>query len=682
MSAGRRSRHDKCRRPRLSNGLAKADKASNFEDVEGHRLATVSAPGLLESGAADLLAQVQRVVSSARPLHRPPAAYLRVRTAAGVRDVLLGDESRIEHAVPVLDWQKAPLAAVFFEAREDEDYELEVERRTLEGTVLRRALLDFEDGDLVGITNEEYRLERSGSDWISRPVPGSPLRARGVRARRRLSTPLVVDLDDDQRAAVQRPAEQSLLVLGDAGYGKTTVALHRLVHLQREAASRKRPFKSLVLLPTEGLRRLTALALERLGAKDVEVCTFENWIAAQGRAVFADLPTRTSRTASTLVSRIKRHPALRRVLAEVARGTEAMRELDEVRPGEYATRRDLLHLFGDRALLDLVVDASGGGLSGRARDEVLAHSRLQFSRTSEQRHAHVDAARLATLDGRAIDDATPMQDADTIDPEDFAVLFELNRLKTGSDRGPRGSLAQYDLVVLDEAQEFAPIELAVIGRAVRSSGSILIAGDEKQQVDETTVFRGWRSTLDTLSCEDAETIHLTESYRCPPQVEALARSLFRGRVQGWNSEEDDLVADAVVCRGSQTVSVHRSSFAHPIHRCAVLVDALSELLTDDPTSTIAVIMRSAAAARQMHRELNRGVTCHLGLDGDIRFKPGLQVTCVDEIKGLEFDTVVLPDVTPSSYADTDEARKALYVAVTRTTHQLWLCTAGAWSPLV
>ena len=64
------------------------------------------------------------------------------------------------------------------------------------------------------------------------------------------------------------------------------------------------------------------------------------------------------------------------------------------------------------------------------------------------------------------------------------------------------------------------------------------------------------------------------------------------------------------------------------------------------------------------------------------FRPGLTVTCVQEIKGLEFDYVVIPDAAASTYPDTPESRRALYVAVTRATHRLGLGSAGAWSPLL
>jgi superfamily I DNA/RNA helicase len=72
----------------------------------------------------------------------------------------------------------------------------------------------------------------------------------------------------------------------------------------------------------------------------------------------------------------------------------------------------------------------------------------------------------------------------------------------------------------------------------------------------------------------------------------------------------------------------------------------------------------------------------LVLDGDFRFGAGAHVTTVDQVKGLEFDTVVVPDASLATYPDTPAARRALYVATTRARHQVVFATASAPSPLL
>jgi len=61
------------------------------------------------------------------------------------------------------------------------------------------------------------------------------------------------------------------------------------------------------------------------------------------------------------------------------------------------------------------------------------------------------------------------------------------------------------------------------------------------------------------------------------------------------------------------------------------------------------------------------------------FQPGVDVTDVHLVKGLEFDYVVLLDVNASSFDADDESRHLFHIAATAA-HQLWLIVTGAPSP--
>jgi DNA helicase-2/ATP-dependent DNA helicase PcrA len=67
---------------------------------------------------------------------------------------------------------------------------------------------------------------------------------------------------------------------------------------------------------------------------------------------------------------------------------------------------------------------------------------------------------------------------------------------------------------------------------------------------------------------------------------------------------------------------------------------------------------------------------------DFPFRPGVDVTDVRQVKGLEFDYVVLVEVTAASYPGTAEARHLLHIAATRAAHQLWITTSDRPSPLL
>jgi DNA helicase IV len=71
-------------------------------------------------------------------------------------------------------------------------------------------------------------------------------------------------LDPQQRRAVDQRAHRSLLLLGEAGVGKTTAALHRVAALAGRAQSDGQSFRALVLAPTPGLVAKCAAVVARL----------------------------------------------------------------------------------------------------------------------------------------------------------------------------------------------------------------------------------------------------------------------------------------------------------------------------------------------------------------------------------------------------------------------------------
>jgi DNA helicase IV len=327
---------------------------------------------------------------------------------------------------------------------------------------------------------------------------------------------------------------------------------------------------------------------------------------------------------------------------------------------------DLEHLFGDRSAMERVLAGTGGALPHFIAAEVTEHTRIQFLDMAEVEYAHVRRENLTTVDGLRIDAGTPMEDADSVDVEDYAVLFELERLRAEASGAKPTSLATYDCVVIDEAQEFAPLELALMRRCVRPGGTVIIAGDAAQQVDATSFFAGWDAVVAELGVPEAERAVLEVNYRCPEDVTALARSILEPGRPAARAEP----------------SITRGQHESPFHLAVRLTEELRALQSEDPSASLAVICRSPEAARTVERALRHGSPVRLALDGEFEFRPGLTVTCVQEVKGLEFDYVLVPDASASTYPDTRESRRALYVAVTRATHRLGLASAGAWSPLL
>ncbi len=99
-------------------------------------------------------------------------------------------------------------------------------------------------------------------------------------------------------------------------------------------------------------------------------------------------------------------------------------------------------------------------------------------------------------------------------------------------------------------------------------------------------------------------------------------------------------------------------------------------MADDPGAVIAVIARSPSTARRIADDMRGEVPLRLVWGGDFSFAPGVEVTTVDQVRGLEFDHVIVPDASASAYGADPASRQALYVAITRARKSARLASVG------
>lgn len=592
----------------------------------------------------------------------PYVATMRIESGGRARDVVLGDGGRMVGRVVQIDHATAPLAEVFYGGRPGEAYEVEVGERVVEGVLVDRALVRWAGGALVEVEGDEVCLRRGVDGWAA----VEPRRLRLVPGARRAGGAVAFEaLDAEQRAAVEAPAGEAVVVSGEAGSGKTTVALHRLAWLRRRAEAAGRRCRALVVVPTASLGRLVEHQLARMGLLDVPVMTFDDWAWRAAKRAFDDWPPRRARDASAGTVALKRHPALLAEVAGLAAG---------IAPGERGRRAHLIELFGDSERMGRVAASVVGGALG----ETLEHTHVQFSDPAEVEWSHVDAARLRTIDRRLIDEGTPMEDAGTADVEDAAVLFELDRLLAQRDGRPAARPRRYDVLVVDEVQALTAVELRLLGRAVAPGGAVVAAGDAGQHFDEGVGFAGWDAVIAELlpGAAPPRRVRLRASYRCPPALAAWARRWVDGTAGKAPGSGDGSTVGEASRPGAPTLSWLRAD-----HRCPLAL-RLIEALDGLPAGCSAgVITRTPAGAAAWAALLDRGVTVRSAPDGDLRPGAGVAVLPMAWARGLEFDVVVVPDAGPG-WADTLADRRALYVAATRTTGSLLLATVGRWSAIL
>ncbi|APR81201.1 UvrD/Rep helicase family protein [Minicystis rosea] len=666
----------------VASARARPPEADGLRSIAGLRALREEAMSASEDDLPALLLEMsvrQRLCerSAEAPLPdtaSPYLAHLAIRDQRGLRDYLLGRESFLDPAsgVRIVDWRVAPVARIFYRYREGDEFEESFPGRDVEGVVVTRRVVVIEGGLLVQIVGDDLVLERRADGRWIRPArtawsfaeggagtaarPGVLGTGAGIAGRARPADVTAL-LDARQFAAVTAPAEQPLVVLGSAGSGKTTVALHRLARITAADPAQYPLARMEVIVPEEGLARLSARLLEPLAGGAVRVRTLDAWSLDLACRVFGDELPRGCVEAPALVASLKRSPALHDALFARFGGRSKPLKLK-------AMRRRLAELFTDRPFLTSIVEASGGTLSRAAVEATVEHTMLQLAEPLERQLRSIIVPEMKqAVDGRPIAEATPDELAGTLDVEDLPILLCM-RAWQGNLEAP--SLAH---VVVDEAEDFSLFELFVLGKLLAEPRSVTLAGDEAQQTSSN--FAGWERALTALGVRDAATCRLAVSYRCPRPVVDLARQVL-----------GDLAPEAPAQAVRDGAPVGFFNFPDPAAAHLFLAGALRDLLDREPRASVAVIAEDAEAARRFHALVEDAASARLVLAGEFSFEPGIDVTDVDNCKGLEFDYVVVPDATADAYPSTDVARRRLHVALTRTSHQLWVVSGGAPSPLL
>lgn len=548
----------------------------------------------------------------------------------------LGDELRsIEYKIGfssntdcrIIDWRKAPLAKLYYEYKEGDDYSEEIQGRERVGRVALRNTLEIRNAELQRLSCRHGSFAKHGSEWRS----GSERRAKRNADG---SLPEILSLiTAEQFRMITEEATTAILIQGIAGSGKTTVALHRLAWLLHSDNSDLRPEECVVVVLSNVLKRYVASMLPSMEVHGVRVLTLAEFAAETVGNLLPELRhedgglRRPADPTPRSITRVKSSLGVLRCLEQYA--AEHYREGASWRGYQH----DLISVLSQYPAI-LAHDDSG------LLDRELI---LQALQRTERNLAE-----------------------QLLDPADDALLLRLAQLRTGGVTLPDGATGgRYRHIVADEVQDLSPVDLAGIIGAVKDAHGLTLVGDSSQRLDGVRGFPGWEKLRELWSLKESTSkyLSLTVSHRSTLPIMRLAdhiqeRSLVTqgrmGRVPIWFR-----------C-GSEPLGLRSAR------------DWLSKAMERYPSQITAVICADMHEAKLALSLLSPtlGATVRLGDASSFSFEEGIVVTAVKEVKGLEFTNVLLWNPSAKSYPVAPESKNALYVAVTRAEENLCIVT---WS---
>ncbi len=648
--------------------------------------------------------------------------------------------------VQIVDWRNAPVSRIYYRYEEGDDYEEEIAGRRVEGVMEIRRNLSIARGNLrrIGAPQGTFLKDARGG-WVqavgqlapvlhggmgkaSRPVaqPGQKGKLgvhHGVARADKALPEIAALIDKEQFELITQPSSGMVVIQGGAGSGKTTVALHRVAFLNFQDPQRFRAQNVLFVVPTQSLVRYVGGVLPALGVGNVPVVTYAGWARSTRMRCLPDSPIKYNADPPDQVSRVKKHPAMIAILANAVdaqaqqvagellaahepaasawldMGKRALMprlsklsswvkkaELDSnVRVAlegivkRWRRRADDVTLTWAELLTDPVVLASGfsgSDVTGRDIERMCAWVRRQLAKPQK---SPVDEEGNPVLDSEGLAVGPDEDDpAGKFDDEDDPILLRLVQLVRGGLMASGGDATSYEHLAIDEAQDRSALEVKVLVEAVTAPDgdpakrSVTIAGDTAQRIVFDNNFSGWTELLQQTG-QPAIVRPLKLSYRSTAEVMLLAREILGPEL----APEDTMAA-----RPGEPVELHE--FGDLGEAIAFLGDALRNLMNREPTASCAVISRHAEQADAYYDGLKRAEVPALRRirRDEFNFQPGIDVTDVAQVKGLEFDYVVMVDVNDSSYPDQHWARHLLHIGVTRAAHQLWLVSTGEPSGLI
>ncbi len=304
----------------------------------------------------------------------------------------------------------------------------------------------------------------------------------------------------------------------------------------------------------------------------------------------------------------------------------------------------------------------------RREETPSTRQRSDLKEQARDGRAHGDDDDYGAVDGKELEEVA------LLDVEDDTLLLALWQRLRGSLRrsGSKDALI-YEHVLVDEAQDLSPVELSIVMGCVSKAQSVTLSGDVAQRLHMHNGFEGWDDTLAELGLNHVEIEPLQVSYRSTTQIISFARDVLGHLAPA-------LMPEAI--RDGAPVELFR--FADSGEAVGFLAEALKDLIDSEPRASVAVIARHPEQADVFFQGLYRAETPKVRriAQQDFPFKPGIDVTDVRQVKGLEFDYVILVEVSESTYPVDDEARHLLHIAATRAAHQLWILTSGKPSPVL
>ena len=599
---------------------------------------------------------------------------------------LIGKKSNIDAGI--VDWRNGPIAALYFNYKQEEEFFEIINQRERSGKIKLRRSYKVENGQLCQIDTPEGVFRRNETGWEKLDVNSeiAAHRSRGLKSREKSLPNILSLITKDQYEMITTDPERPVIIQGSAGSGKTTVALHRLAWLLHENNSSVKADRTRVVVMNRSLAVYVSATLPSMGVNGVQTTTFNSWALSIIRKSVRGQPFFKFLNIPSFVEEIKFSESILKALDGWVE--KQVLNLDEEIQRQFSSRTAHQEAWKKSKykpllprLRDFSYEVKASKLPEAEKQQKLRFVKKQISLLedyvqdlynllSDKEHlkkylpsdpkinSNLDYLERLTQKNRF---------KKNLDYFDMSLVLRLIQLKNGGLPDGKGGTILLDHIVIDEAQDFGPVEFAIMMDAVDDKRQVTIVGDVAQKILFARKFIGWNKVVETLGLDEGAIIQLEVSFRCTVPIMTLAHKVAGDpkKVEGRPGP------DPIWQRAENYIDLIET-----------LADWSRGLLQADPYKLISLICRYPKQAMELKEELDAYLPgeVRLGHRDQFSFEPGILVTNIHQVKGLEFDSVALVEPDEENYpARKEESRNMIYVGITRTQEDLLLATIRPYS---
>jgi len=479
---------------------------------------------------------------------------------------------------------------------------------------------------------------------------------------------IVATIQRDQNLVIRNESASVMIIQGVAGSGKTSIALHRIAFLLYRFRDEIKAKDILIISPNKVFADYISNVLPELGEEYIPEMGMED---LAGELLEHKIPFQTFFEQVSLL--LEQHDAAYVERIRYKANFEFLSKLNQY----------LIHIennyftFTELKVGKVIVPFPFIQERFRAYHRIPLLKRFPEVAKDVQNHVRIEVGRKLTGQEKAkILEAVPhmFKISNVYDlykdfyawvrKEDmfksmaggkleFADVFPLIYFKIRLEGFESNHFVKH--LLIDEMQDYTPVQYAVISRMFRCKKTIL--GDVSQKVNpySSSSAEGIEQVF-----PQGDVVKLNRSYRSTFEITTFAQRL---------SANPDLIP---MERHGEEPSIKG------FDSNASELSAIIQLFDDYKTSayrSLGIICKTQEQSEFVYENIkSRDRHIHLLTPDSTSFREGIIITTAHLAKGLEFDEVIIPFVSSRNYSN-DVDKSMLYIACTRAMHKLTLTYA-------